>query len=312
MAYIEDEDNNQDTSKRKLIIFVILLLLTNSITLILYFTKRSEEVKVEQQLVSTTGLKIELEQKIKEYKAKIQDYTGQINEKDSTLIAYKAELETKVTEIQNMIRDVKISKEKYEDAKEQIEGLKYYIEKYQKQIDELKKQNVVLTNENTNLKQDITKNRKVMDNLQDENVKLSNKVSIGSKLISGTISIMGIQIKESGKQKETTKGSRMDGMKIAFNIQSNIMAEIGFYDFYVRIMNPKGETLYIEGTGSGRFQYQGSDALYTVKERLEFTNDESKIYTIYWSKGSPFEKGTYKIEIYTQGLLIGQNTFEVK
>jgi hypothetical protein len=311
MAFTENENNN-DKSKRMLIFLVILLLLTNCITLYLYFSKRTEEVKVTQQLVSTTGLKIELEQKVKEYTAKIQEYSGQINEKDSTLLAYRAELESKVLEIQNMIKDVQISKEKYENAKEQIEGLKYYIEKYQKQIDELKKQNVVLTNENTNLKQDITKNRQVMDNLQDENVKLSNKVSLGSKLISGAITVTGIQIKESGKQKETNKGSRMDGMKIGFNIQNNIMAEIGFYDFFVRILNPKGETLFIEGTGSGRFQFQGSEALYTTKERLEFTNDDTKMYTLYWSKGSPFEKGTYKIEIYTQGLLFGQNTFEVK
>lgn len=311
MTFTENE-NNKDKGKKLLIFLVIFFLITNCITLYLYFTKKSQEVKIEQQLVSTTGLKIELEQKVKEYTAKIQDYTGQINEKDSTLLAYRAELESKVLEIQNMIKDVKISKEKYEDAKEQIEGLKYYIEKYQKQIDELKKQNVVLTKENTNLKQDISKNRQVMDNLQDENVKLSNKVSLGSKLISGTITVMGIQIKESGKQKETSKGSRMDGMKIGFNVQNNIMADIGFYDFYVRILNPKGETLYIEGTGSGRFQFQGSDALYTVKERLEFTNDDTKIYNIYWSKGSPFEKGTYKIEIFTQGLLFGQNTFEVK
>jgi regulator of replication initiation timing len=211
-----------------------------------------------------------------------------------------------------MIKEVKISQDKYEDAKQQIEGLKYYIEKYQKQIDELKKQNLVLTNENTNLKQDITKNKKVMDNLQDENVKLSNKVSLGSKLESASVAVTGIQIKESGKQKETSKGSRMDGMRINFSIQSNIMADKGYYDFYIKILNPKGETLYIEGTGSGRFQLQGKDALYTVKERLEFMNEDSKIYTVYWSKGSPFEKGTYKIEIFTQGLLFGENTFEVK
>jgi peptidoglycan hydrolase CwlO-like protein len=306
------ENENRDKKRKILIWLVILLFITNCITLILYFTKRTEEIKVEQQLVSTTDLKIELEQKVREYTAKIQEYAGQINEKDSTLLAYKTELEAKVKEIQDMISEVKITKEKYEDAREQIERLKYYIEKYQRQIDDLKKENVVLTKENKNLKQDINKNKQVMDNLQDENVKLSNKVSLGSKLVSGSITVTGIQIKESGKQKETTKGSRMDGMKMSFTIQNNVMAEIGFYDFYIRILNPKGETLYIEGTGSGRFQFQGAEALYTVKERIEFTNDDSKIYVVYWSKGSPFEKGTYKIEIYTQGLLIGQNTFEVK
>jgi len=309
---INDNENKKDKSKRVLIFFVILLLLSNILTLVLYINKKTTEIKIEQQLVSTLGLKVELEKKIIEYKTKIHEYAGQINEKDSTLLAYKTELENKVNEIQNMIKDVRISQDKYEQAKEEIDGLKYYIEKYQKQIDELKKQNIVLTNENSNLKQDITKNRKVMDNLQDENVKLSNKVSLGSKLESATISIAGIQIKESGKQKETSKGSRMDGMRINFNIQSNVMADKGYYDFYIRILNPKGETLYIEGTGSGRFQLQGTDALYTIKERLEFTNDDTKVFTVYWSKGSPFEKGTYKIEIFTQGLIFGENTFEVK
>lgn len=308
-----NENNNQkDKTKKRLIYLVILLLLSNFLLLFLYINKSTTEIKIEQQLVSTNDLKVELEKKVKEYSSKIKEYAGQINEKDSTLIAYKTELENKVNEIQNMIKEVRISQDKYELAKEEIDGLKYYIEKYQKQIDELKKQNLLLTNENTNLKQDITKNRKVMDNLQDENVKLSNKVSLGSKLESASISITGIQIKESGKQKETSKGSRMDGMRINFSILSNVMADKGYYEFYIKILNPKGETLYIEGTGSGRFQLEGSDALYTIKERLEFTNDDTKVYTIYWSKGSPFEKGTYKIEIFTQGLIFGENTFEVK
>jgi hypothetical protein len=307
-----ENNNNKDKNRKRFIFLVILLLLSNIIWLVLYVNKSVTTVKIEQQLVSTSDLKVELEKKVLDYQSKIKEYAGQINEKDSTLIAYKTELENKVNEIQSMIKDVKISQDKYEDAKQQIEGLKYYIEKYQKQIDELKKQNLVLTNENSNLKQDITKNKKVMDNLQDENVKLSNKVSLGSKLESASIAVTGIQIKESGKQKETSKGSRMDGMRINFSILSNVMADKGYYDFYIRILNPKGETLYIEGTGSGRFQLQGSDALYTVKERLEFTNDDSKVYTVYWSKGSPFEKGTYKIEIYTQGLIFGENTFEVK
>jgi DNA repair ATPase RecN len=303
---------NKNKGKRLLVFLLIILAITNCVTLFLYFHKATIVVKTEEQLLSTTDLKIELEKKVQEYQSKLTEYSGKINEKDSTLVQLKKELETKVTEIQGMISDVRITKEKYEKAKDEIEGLKYYIEKYQKQIDELQKQNVALTNENMGLKEDVKKNKKVMDNLQDENVKLSNKVSLGSRLIANNINVTGIQLKESGKQKETMKGSRMDGIRLTFTLRQNIMADKGNYEVYIRIINPKGETLFIEGTGSGKFQIQGEEALYTVKEKLEYTSDETKVYTVFWAKGSAFEKGTYKAELYTQGLLTGQTTFEVK
>ena len=311
MEYTEMPDK-KEKSRKKLLFLVIFLAITNCVTLILYITKSVVVVETKQQLVSTSDLKAKLEDKVNEYQAKINEYSGKINEQDSTLLAYKKELEDKVAQIQEMISEKQITKDKYEKAKDEIEGLKYYIQKYQKQIEELQKQNLELTNENKGLKEDIKKGRQVMDNLKDENVKLSNKVSLGTRLVASNLSVMGLQFRDSGKQKETMKGSRMDGLKLSFTINENVMADKGFYDVFVKIINPKGETLFIEGTGSGKFQLQGQEALYTVKDKIEFTNDPSKTYLIFWSKGSAFEKGSYKSEIYAQGLLLGQTTFEVK
>jgi myosin heavy subunit len=302
----------KNKGKKFLVFLVILLLISNGVTFYLYFEKAAIVAKTEEQLVSTNDLKVELENKITEYQGKIKEYTGKINEKDSTLLVYKKELESKVTEIQGMIKDVKITKKDYDKAKDEIEGLKYYIEKYQKQIEELQKQNKQLTEENVGLKENIKKSHLVLDNLKDENVKLSNKVSLGTKLTTNSIIVTGLQFRDSGKQRETNKGSRMDGLKISFTLRENVMADKGFYEVYAKIINPKGETLFIEGTGSGKFLIQGSESLYTVKDKIEYSNDASKVYMVFWSKGSAFEKGTYKAELYAQGLLAGQTTFEVK
>ena len=67
---ITENENKKDKNKKILVFLVIFLFLTNCVTIFLYFTKRTEVITTQQQLVSTTGLKIELEQKVKEYKEK--------------------------------------------------------------------------------------------------------------------------------------------------------------------------------------------------------------------------------------------------
>ncbi|MBT4967388.1 MAG: bZIP transcription factor [Bacteroidetes bacterium] len=308
MSEVEVVTKKKSIGKQLLVIFLILLLLFNAFLIFKLVRKNN---KVSKELVSTLELKEELDLELDSCKNQIVEYKDLLTDQDTLLLAKQKEIEELAEKIQVMIRAGKITQAKYDAAKNEIAQLKYYTKKYQQQIEELQQKNEKLTVENEGLKTEVTEVKREVDKLTDENVNLTNKVSLGEMLRTSTILVEGIQIK-GGKQKVTERGNRMTALKVIFNIQENAIAKEGGRIFYVKVMNPKGETLYIEERGSGQFDYQGEQSLYTIKETLEYSNNPTSPYTIYWGKGSPFEKGAYKVQVYNEGVKIGEQSFTVK
>lgn len=304
--------NKEDTKKRSnrlvLTILVILLLLFNAFLLV----KLVQKKPLENELIETKNLKAKLELEVDSIQNIVTNLEGTIYEKDTSLVSLQNELQAKVKEIEVLIANERITESKYRKALDEIKKLEYYTKKYQEQINELKAKNKQLTQENEGLKEEVKTVKKEVDQLTDENVSLSNKVSLGAMLKTNSISAIGIQKRNNGKIKETLKGSRMEALKISFTIKDNILAQAGSREFYIKVLNPKGETLYLEERGSGQFDYQGEQSLYTVKSEFEFNNDPEFVYSVLWDRGSEFEKGIYEIRIINNGVMMGKTTFEVK
>lgn len=307
MSEIDVASKKKSIGKQLLIIFIILLLLFNAFLIFKLIRKNN---KVSNELVSTLELKEELELELKAYEGQLAEFKDLISDKDTLLLDKQKEIEQLAEKIQVMIRAGKITQAKYNAAKEEIAQLKYYTQKYQQQIEELQQKNQKLTAENEGLKTEVKEVKKEVDKLTDVNVGLTNKVSLGEMLRTSAITVEGIQVK-GGKQKVTDKGSRMSALKVIFNLQDNPIAVEKERVFYVKVLNPKGETLYIEERGSGQFTYQGEESLYTIKETLQYSNKPQSSYTIYWSKGSPFEKGDYILQLFNDGVKIGEKSFNV-
>ncbi|MBC8342419.1 MAG: hypothetical protein ISR55_08290 [Bacteroidetes bacterium] len=308
MSEAEVVNKKKSIGKQLIIVFIILLLLFNAFLISRLIRKNNQ---VTNELVSTIALKEELEVELKTFENQIVEYKELVSDKDTLLLEKQREIEELAEKIQVMIRAGKITQAKYDAAKEEIAQLKYYTKKYQAEIKELEKKNQKLTAENEGLKTEVIEVKREVDKLTDENVGLTNKVSLGEMLRTSSITVQGIQVK-GGKQKITERGNKMSALKIIFKIQDNQIAIEKERIFYVKVLSPKEETLYIEERGSGQFSYQGEEALYTTKETLQYTNNPEESYTIYWGKGSPFEKGDYKIQIYNEGVKIGEKSFVVK
>ena len=91
------------------------------------------------------------------------------------------------------------------------------------------------------------------------------------------------------------------------------MVQPGLEEFYVRIVNPRGETLAIENLGSGSISLvaTGEDIRYTQSAETEYQNDEQDL-CLRWNPDIPFQTGRYEVEIYNKGFLAGTSSFELK
>ena len=146
--------------------------------------------------------------------------------------------------------------------------------------------------------------------MSEQNKGLSKKVELGSLLQLRNIEVLGTRKKGNGKEVTVKKGKQVESMKISFETGENKVLENGPLSLAIRIINPKGETITVADQGSGSFKLADSEEVvqYTKKADFDWTQSNKKV-VVYWSQGVNLE-GTYRVEVYQSGYLIGKGSVE--
>jgi len=193
-------------------------------------------------------------------------------------------------------------------AKDEIANLKQLSQNYIAQIDSLKIANKDLTDQNSNLTQDLSSANSKVGSLTQENSSLSNKVAIASVLKTVNAIASGVKYKGSGKEIETTKAKQTDRIKTCFTIIENQVVDKGAKDIYLRIIGPDGTIL---STSNETFMLRGQASVYTIRQTIFYENKNTDL-CIYWEKGNAYTAGKYAIEIYCEGNQIGSAAVTLK
>lgn len=94
--------------------------------------------------------------------------------------------------------------------------------------------------------------------------------------------------------------------KINFTIVKNITAETGERTLYVRITKPDNDVL--TKSPSNTFSYENRDLAYSIKKYIEYNGEEQAV-TVYWDVEEYLYAGTYRVDIFADGTLIGSQSF---
>ena len=308
----EQNAENKAKQRRNLLIGIVAVLVAlNGFLGYLYFDQKETAEEKQKALITTKQLKKDLQQEVEKYQSSVKEMKGQNARLDSIIDDRKQQIKQKADRIRELLNQRKVRIKKYREARQEIEQLRYYTEKYQNQIDSLVRVNKQLRAENQNLESEVRETRKEKSSLKEDKARLENKVAIGSRLKLKEAKVIGVKIKNDGDKKETDNVNRIDQLKACFNFQKNEIADAGKRRILIRIINPSGETLYIESRGSGEFQFRNDTALYTYSDQVEYKN-EDKLHCTYWSKGSEFSKGKYTMKLYTNGYMVGEHQFELE
>ncbi len=169
---------------------------------------------------------------------------------------------------------------------------------------ELQSQKAGLENEKASL------NEKV-NAVSSENKNLSDKVALAAALKATNVKVYGIT--SGGKEKDKTKyrASRVDKIKVSFNLPSNSLTEQNEKDIYVRLLGPDGAIISDEATGSGIFNYNGQQVVYTTKQPVLYKNN-NQLAEIVYARGQKYGSGKYNVELFSEGFKIGEGSFEIK
>lgn len=227
---------------------------------------------------------------------------GSLAEKNNDIIKLK-------TNIRSILNKKNATDAELKQASEQITQLNGKIDDLFSEINKLKGENQQLTNANQQLSTEKKGLEQNLSTSQSENKNLNEKVDVASTLHASNINVTAVQVKKSGKQKETSTAKHADMFVIGYDIDENRVTPSGTKTLYVVVYNPDGTPSATEGTFKLR---DGSDVSYTNKVEINYEQGKTLPVSFTWKPGDKFQTGDYKIEIYNNGFKIGEGRKSLK
>ncbi len=141
-----------------------------------------------------------------------------------------------------------------------------------------------------------------INNLSQEKQALNQKVTLAAQLDATAIKVTPLN----KRSKKTSRIKNIVKLKIDFIISKNITAETGERTLYVRILKPDNDVL--SKNASDVFPYENRELRYSIKKYIEYNGEEQPV-TVYWDIEEYLYAGSYRVDIFADGNLIGTGNF---
>ena len=225
---------------------------------------------------------------------------------NDSLIALLTTEQAKVQRLMEELRTVKSTNAKeIARLKKELATLRKIMRNYVIQIDSLNRANEQLKVEKNEAVKKYRQASTTAASLKREKEKLTERVTLASKLDATSISVTPVNSR--GKLAKRIK--KMEQFVINFKIAKNVTAPVGEKVVYVRIMKPDDDIL-VKSRGDV-FTFEGKDINYSIKKMIEYEGEEVPV-TMYWNIEEFLSPGTYRVDIFADGNLIGQRSFTLE
>lgn len=294
---------SKDSNKIYFLVAVILALVgTNAY---LFF----KDKKANERIVTITDEKTRMQNEIDKIEAELDNANSKSVNLSEQMKQEQEIARQKIAELRTELKKGKLSQGQLAKAQEDIKQLRYFVTKYTADIEELKQQNAVLTTERNTLRTTVDSVSAKATELEQQNEELSTQVKAASALKTASITVTPLRVRNSGKEVDVSRASATKKIRINFSVVSNAVAQKGLHDVFMRIIDPSGNLIVSDNTGT--FVADDEDLQYTYKTAIEFAND-GKPYTIDWTNPGKFEKGTYTVVLYADTYTMGRSSMTLR
>lgn len=242
-----------------------------------------------------------LEDEYNELSLQYEGYKFQVG--NDSLVALLSTEQAKVQRLLEELRTVKASNaRRINELKKELATLRNIMRSYVIQIDSLNTANEQLKQENKEVVRKYQQVSSTAAQLSKEKEKLTERVTLASKLDAAAISVTPVN----KRGKEVDRIKRMEQFVVKFTITKNITAPVGEKTIYVRIMKPDDDILVKSRTNV--FEFEGKEINYSMKRVVEYEGEELPV-VMYWDIEEFLSPGTYRVDIFADGNLIGKKSF---
>ena len=283
-------------NKLIVLLFVVVAVLIFS----LIYQKKTMEHQMDlkiQFIEQKNILRDELDDLIDEHDDLLEEY-GDLNEQ---LFQKDSLIQQQIAEIRNLIR----TKNDLKEARLKIENLKRIAQNYVKDIDSLynvterlssEKDSVIKVNKDINWK-----NYK----LNKTNIKLSEKVNMGSTLKIKDITVEPFRYRGTGKEVSTRSAAKTQTLRTCFYISANLIAEAGEKEVLLQFVNPKNNILCSSDT------IISNNVLFSASTTVDYKNQQLFV-CLDWQRYVPLVEGNYIVKIYIDNVFTSETDFKLR
>lgn len=290
-------------TKTKIFIGILILLLLGGMAY-LFFNLRSKEATISDL---TKQFDLEKEELSDEYSQLALQYEGYGLRIGNDSLAKMLDAERyKVQRILEELKTVRSTDTKrINKLKKELETLRGIMKQYVAQIDSLNAINTQLRSENkvvTKRYQDV---QQQASTLAEEKKALVDKVTLASILEARNFTVESL----TDKGRKATKISKTAQLKFSFVINKNISAPTGEKYIYLRILQPDETPLLKKNDNV--FLFENKYINYSARRPIDYEGEEISVI-IYWDVEEFLHPGTYKVDVFADGYVIGTTTFALK
>ena len=189
------------------------------------------------------------------------------------------------------------------ELRSQVATLRKTVDRLRGQVDSVNRAYGVLNVEKVNLEGEFSKERTKNEELTQSNDRLSKDRAEGARLKLSGIEGMGMVVKKSGEEKESTAASKVNRFKVCFTVGANALAKKGNHTVYFRVNTPENRVL--AGSGDNTFTVDGKEQLFSSKSEMSFNGDATQACASMDIK-STLVKGAYTLELFSEGRKLGE------
>lgn len=305
------ERNNQNRP----IIIALSVLLIASIGFNIYQLNKNHRTTNEVELLNidlkdTENARKLLQEKLDELTIEFEQSREDLSARDSMLVQRDIEIFEKQKEIQNILSKSEVNSSELKKAQRMINSLNNDIAQFKREISELKQQkdSLIAVTDTLNIKQ-----TELITELASEKERADKtEQTLRSTFSVSNYKIQGLKVRKSGKEVETDRAKRIDKLRVSFDLDPNQHAESGSKEIFIAIYKPDGSLGKFEGATHGIMKTASLETIeYSDKVSFNYQTGSKQNITFDW-EDYDFPKGNYKIDLYQNGLKIGQEILELK
>ena len=275
---------------------------------------RIVQIALEDSVKHTNALRDSLE---KFYAGTISELDSQLDSTRSSADSVRFDLEKKLSEIDLLRIEISGILKNRNTTKVDLSTARSKIDELQLRVNELKDQNTTMEEEKLKLSATLGQLSEEMKNYEQnirrlnlENKNLAEKINVASAFMVSGIKLSAMH-QRGNKEVETKDAAKSDKFVVSLNLQNNI-ADYDNTEIIIIITDPGGQVIQNPVWDSGKFTSKNDGVIsFTRKLKFDYVKGEQKNLT-FSIDADIYQKGTYKMQIYHNGIQVGKASQTLK
>lgn len=286
-----------------ILIFVALAVIACGVIIYLYSSLSTTQSEMEEMVELMNYEKEQLENEYADVALELEGMSIKVNN-DSLLHQLDRE-QKRVQLLLEELRTVKATNaRRIAELKEELSTVRKVLVTYVRQVDSLTAINTKLEAENRQVQQRYEAATEEVKTLSEERERLVEKVTIASQLEATTVNVE----LQNDRGRNVKSVRRLAIIKVDYTIAKNNTAEVGNKTIYMRITTP--DDMVLQKQPTDLFQFEDSQIAFSARKSFEYTGEEFSD-EIYYTVTETLWAGDYRVDLFADGHLIGQQYFNL-